>query len=327
MKGKTLFALLGFMAIALAAVHLLVGPVAVHAADWSALFSGEDTTGSIVLREVRLPRVLTASAAGFGLAISGLLMQTWFHNPLAGPSVLGVTSGASMGVALAVLGGWTWGWWGITFMALLGSLAVLGLLLLVAMRFRGTAGLLIFGLMLSYTLGALIAVFQAEARNDALQQFVFWGMGTFGQTPLKISGVLWLLTIGVGVWSWRNHRQLDMWTLGPVTAQSMGVHPTQFQWFLVAASGLLTGSITALCGPVAFLGLATPHAVRMLTSERRHAALVPLSAIMGMTLALFADLGVRAPWTDVSGWPLNAVLSLLGGPLVVWVLFRKTWDR
>jgi len=313
--------LLGFgVFLALVLSHLIWGVV-----DIAVLEPLEGVHREILLH-VRIPRALAAVAAGAGLSLCGLVLQTWFGNPLAGPSVLGVSSGAGLGVALLVLVGLTSSWWATATAAMAGSGLVLVLVLFVAHRFRTATALLIFGLMLNYVVGAMITVLQAEAQQDALQQFVFWGMGTFGHGSLSTSLGLCAAVIVAGLVLRTMHRDLDMWTLGPLTAQSMGVNNRSLRWRIVALAGLLTGGITAACGPVAFLGLATPHVVRLLTKERSHRVLIPLTALTGAILALAADWGVKGFGGMVQGWPLNAVLSLIGGPMVIWVLISKT-DR
>lgn len=277
-----------------------------------------------ILSRVRLPRVLAAVAGGAGLSLCGLVLQTWFGNPLAGPSVLGISSGAGLGVALLILLGASGGWWATASAAMLGSVLVLLAVLFVAHRFKTAASLLIFGLMLNYVIGAMITVLQAEARQEALQQFVFWGMGTFGHGSFGSSLALSALVIAVSVGMWRMRRSLDLWTLGSLTARSMGVNDVALRWQIVATAGVLTGAITAVCGPVAFLGLATPHVVQMITRERSHRVLIPLTAITGAVLALAADWGVKGLWGMEHGWPLNAVLSFIGGPMVIWVLVSKS---
>jgi iron complex transport system permease protein len=202
---------------------------------------------------------------------------------------------------------------------------VLFLILLVAQRFRGMTMLLIFGLMLNYVLGALITILQAEAKQDALQQFVFWGMGTFGQNTLLLATGLIVLVGLVSSKSWFMRKNLDAWTLGEITARSMGVSQKEMRWNLLLLTGLTTGAITAICGPVAFLGLATPHVVRAFSKRRTHGFLIPMTALCGAGLALLADWGVKGFGGVVDGWPLNAVLSLLGGPMVIWVLIKRGW--
>lgn len=323
MTAKPLCVVLGMGIVIQIMLHLAWGPISI---DWVDAFNLPDSTDALVLFHVRLPRVLTAIAAGSGLALSGLLLQTWFHNPLAGPSVLGISAGSSMGVALVLLTGLAWGWWGVTLAAICGGMLTLLLVLVVSRQFKGAATLLIFGLMLSYVVGALVTVLQAEAAQDALQQFVFWGMGTFGQAPLGLA----FLMLFIVLLSWRliayKSADLDAWTLGSLTAQSMGVDEKKSRYIVVGVTGVLAGIITAICGPVAFLGLAIPHLVRLMCSQRSHRVMIPLTILTGAFIALLADWGVRAPGMDGGGWPLNAVLSLLGGPMVVWVLLRKTWN-
>lgn len=314
----------------LAVLHLVWGPVDMTASEvWQGLWDGAGTHG-VLLREVRLPRVLTAAGAGAALALCGLALQTWFHNPLAGPSVLGITSGASLGVALAVLAGWTWqtgwGFGATTAGAMLGAGAVLILVLAASVRWHAPVTLLVFGLMLGHVVGAATTVLQVEARSEALQRFVVWGMGSFAATGLGAALVLLILTAAGGVFLYAVARHLDAWTLGPWTARSMGVPVVRVQWTLFAVTGVLAGAVTAWCGPVAFLGLATPHVVRLLLPDRSHRRMLPTVAVAGAALALGADVFVRAPWSATGGWPLNAVLSLFGAPVVVAVLFRNSWN-
>lgn len=323
---------LGWTAVALllAIVHIAWGPVDVPAGElWNALIDGEGRSG-VLVREVRLPRVLTAAGAGAALALCGLALQTWFHNPLAGPSVLGITSGASLGVALAVLAGWTWhtgwGFGSTTAGAVLGAGAVLLLVLAVSARQHAPVTLLVFGLMLGHVVGAVTTVLQAEARSEALQRFVVWGMGSFGSTGLTAAAVLVGVAATGGVCLLAVARHLDAWTLGPWTARSMGMPVVRVQWVVFGVTGVLSGAVTAWCGPVAFLGLATPHVVRMVLRNRSHRVALPNVAAAGAALALAADLLVRAPWAESGGWPLNAVLSLFGAPVVVAVLFRNSWN-
>lgn len=318
------------LALLLAVAHIVWGPVHVPLGEvWGALIEGEGKSG-VLVREVRLPRVLTAAGAGAALALCGLVLQTWFHNPLAGPSVLGITSGASLGVALAVLAGWTWqtgwGFGASTAGAVLGAGAVLVLVLAVSARWHAPVTLLVFGLMLGHVVGAVTTVLQAEARSEALQRFVVWGMGSFAATGRGAAVFLLVLTAAGGVFLYAVARHLDAWTLGPWTARSMGVPVVRVQWSVLAATGVLAGAVTALCGPVAFLGLATPHVVRMLLRNRTHRITLPAVAAAGAALALAADVFVRAPWSSSGGWPLNAVLSLFGAPVVIAVLFRTSWN-
>lgn len=306
----------------LAALHVRFGSVS---GAWDAAWSAdgnEAEMGWSILLELRALRALMASGAGAGLALSGLLLQTWFHNPLAGPSVLGIASGATLGVAVAVLGTAALGISGVLTGALCGSAAVLAVLWRVSRTYRNPVTLLVFGLMLGYVVGALVNVLQVEASKEALQAFVFWGMGSFSRAQLPwASGVLVATALGAA-WTWSKAKSLDAWTLGPMTAMSMGVSERGIRTGIVLVTGTITAMVTAACGPIAFLGVATPHLVRMLQSSRTHHSQVLNVLWAGASLALLADGLVR--WSD-GAWPLNAVLSILAGPVLVYVLLKKTW--
>lgn len=304
---------------ALVLAHLRFGEVG---DAWRLAWEG-DALGRTILWELRGLRVALASAVGAGLALGGLLLQTWFHNPLAGPSVLGISSGATLGVAAVVLGGITgWGMAGAFSGALVGSAAVMAVLWLVSSRYANPVTLLVFGLMLGYVVGALVTVLQVEATKEALQAFVFWGMGTFSRATWVGAAATSALALAAGAWAIRHWKVLDAWTLGAATATSMGVSERRLRTGVVWWTGALTALATAACGPIAFLGVATPHLVRMTQQGRSHRVMVPTVMWAGAALALLADGVVR--WSD-GAWPLNAVLSILAGPLLVYVLLRKTW--
>lgn len=310
--------------VVLSLSHLLWGEVQIDLWAIGSNEGGLDAVAQTILFDIRLPRVIMAIAAGSGLGVAGLLLQTWFHNPLAGPSVLGISAGAGMGVAIMVLAGLGTGWVANTLGATVGSWSVLLMVLFMASRFRGLASLLIFGLMLNYVLGALITILQSEAPKDALQQFVFWGMGTFGQTTVAVGVFILGLVIVSLIFASMFHQDLDAWTLGSVTARSMGVSENRLKWMIIGTTGLVAGAITAACGPIAFLGLATPHLVKLSSSARNHSTLIWRTAMAGAIIALIADWGAKGIFQTGQGWPLNAVLSMLGGPLVVWVLISKS---
>lgn len=304
---------------ALAWVHVRFGSVdSVWDQAWSG--SGDSAAmGRTILWELRAMRVVLASAAGAGLALAGLLLQTWFHNPLAGPSVLGISSGATLGVATAILGGSAAF---ALFGALIGSGAVLAILWMVSRRFQSPVTLLVFGMMLGYVVSALVNVLQVEATKEALQAFVFWGMGSFSRAQGGWTLGVVVAALTGGMWAWTRAKSLDAWTLGPLTAASMGVSEGAIRTGVVLATGAIASVVTAACGPIAFVGVATPHLVRMAQRGRTHRALLPNVMAAGATLALFADGLVRL---SGGSWPLNAVLSILAGPVIVYVLLKKTW--
>lgn len=335
MRGKGLwlvcFALAGLV---LAAVGLVVG-----SADLSLQQVGEALAGRggetvrMIVLQVRLPEVLTAAIAGAGLAASGLLMQTTFHNPLAGPGVLGLTGGAAVGVALVMLASPLWQALPVSrdllamAAALAGAMAVLLLITVADRRVGDGVTLLILGLMLGYLCSALISVLQAASEAGALKGFVLWGMGSFG--TMELNRLPWLLVpVAAGLLlALTLVKPMNALLIGEEHAASMGVDVGRVRRTSIWVTGLLAGTITACCGPVAFLGLAVPHVARAFLRTADHRLLMPGTILLGATLALACDLVVRMPWAG-GMLPLNAVTSWLGAPVVLWVLLSgKNWFR
>ena len=316
----------GVVLTCLTFLHLRWGEVPMGAAEWWGALCRKGEPSALhttILWEVRLPRTLTAISAGVLLGWLGMLLQTWFRNPLAGPGVLGITSGGSLGVALAVLTGLTMPTW---IAASAGCLTVLALIAAAAKRFVSPVTTLVFGLMVSYAVGSAVTLLQASASAESLQSFVFWGMGTFGKATMWQATSLGALVLACALWMLRRAGWLDMWTLGEDMAQTMGVPPAQFQMELLLLAGVVVGWVTSLCGPLAFLGLATPHVHKFFSKARSHRAMMGGVAMWGAVLALLSDGVVRV--TDAGGahWPLNAVLALFGAPVVVAVLWKRTHD-
>ena len=305
---------------------LFFGPAGLGWSEqWDALLGREQGMAHTIIWSLRLPRLCTALLAGAALGLSGLMMQTYFRNALAGPSVLGVTSGATLGVAMVALGTGAvagsadgWGMAPQVVGALSGGGLVMVLLGLVMGRFRSRTALLIFGLMVGYLTGAMVTVLQAGADAGALQAFVHWGMGSFAHGNGLSCAVMALATALAALRSLRDGSSFDMWTLGTLAARTMGVDERKFTWAVLGTAGALAGLVTAWCGPVAFLGLATPHLVRAMGIRGRMAAMLVPVLLTGGVLALLADGIVR--WMGV---PLNAVLSLVGAPVVLLFILGK----
>ncbi len=337
MRARSLwpFILLALACIALFLAHLSIGSVDVPLRDviGSFFITGDRSEFHMIVREVRLPQAITALLAGCGLAASGLMMQTLFRNPLAGPSVLGISSGASLGVALIMLARPLWvrialpADAAVIAAALIGSIGVLLLILLADKRVGDGITLLIIGLMIGYLCSALISVLQVASPAAALKGFVLWGMGSFAGVGMErlpwlavpvligIAGALLLI------------KPLNALLLGEDHAATVGVRVPAARRSIMWITGILAGSITAFCGPIAFLGLATPHVARALFRTSDHARSMPATILCGGMLALLCDLIVRLPGVDAS-LPLNAVTSLLGAPVVAWVLLSgKRWAR
>ncbi len=284
------------------------------------------TEGDAVIWSFRLPAALTAALAGSCLALSGWLMQTLFRNTLAGPSILGITSGASLMVALVLLAGFSFGGiladFGLVAAALLGAFGVLAMVLVVSTKVRQLATVLIFGLMISYLLGAFQSILIDAAGKSELKSFVSWGLASFGNLR---DGQLWVLltTLILGIITvLKCGAKLDHWLLGEDYAQSLGVNVKSFKILLMGVCGILAGVVTAYCGPVAFLGLAMPHAVRMFYKKPHHMSFLPVLVLSGASAGMLCELLARMPWSSES-LPLNAVTSFLGAPVVIWLLLRS----
>ncbi len=310
-----------------------LGPVSIPLADTFRMLTGQmpaQASWVYIIYDTRLPQSLTALAAGAGLAVAGLMLQTFFRNPLAGPSVLGISSGAMLGVAFVVMGS---GWFGYAFSgaaaqtvqwlaAFAGSIGVLMLILLFSRISRDSVTVLIAGLMIGYLAGALVSLLQQVASREHLQQFVFWGFGSFSGLTLRQS-LLFLCAIVVMLWPVRLlAKSLNAFLLGDLYARSMGVRLSRFRWQVILITGMLAGTVTAFCGPVAFIGLAVPHLVRRVIRTEDHALLLPSVAVAGALLCLLCSLVSRAPFWEQS-LPLNAVTSLIGAPVVIWVILRQ----
>jgi iron complex transport system permease protein len=294
-------------------------------------------TWSTIVLDFRLPKALTALLAGAALGVSGLQMQTLFRNPLADPFVLGISSGASLGVALVVLSVGTTGAlllaglglvgdFGLTLAAVIGAACTLLLVLLVAARVQSMMTLLIVGLMFGYATGALVSLLLYFSIAERIQTYINWTFGSFGgvtwrQIPIFMPVVLLGLAGAFAL-----SKPLNALLLGDVYAQSMGLNVRRARLGIIVSTALLAGSVTAFCGPIGFLGIAVPHLCRGLLHTADHRLLIPATVLLGGTLALLADLIAQVPGHQIV-LPLNAVTALLGAPVVIWVILRRAGVR
>ena len=297
------------------------------------LFDGEPLKSSwkYIILDYRLPKAITAILAGGGLAVSGLLMQTLFRNPLAGPFVLGLSSGASLGVALLILGtgifGISYGGfllesWSLVIASAFGSFLVLLAVLSVTFKVKDTMTILIIGLMFGSVTAAVVSVLSYFSNAEQLQQFVFWSFGTLGN--VSWNGILILFfCITIGLWiSILTTKSLNALLLGENYAKSMGVNLKLATFWIIVATSLLAGSITAFAGPIAFVGLAVPHLTRQYFNSSNHMVLLPAVFLSGAVLMLICDTVAQLPFIELT-LPINAITSLLGAPVVIWLLVRK----
>lgn len=298
------------------------------------LGGGTDDAATVVIEAIRLPRSLTAMLAGAALGVAGLQMQTLFRNPLADPFALGVTAGASLGVALVFLGsgagaaaafGMASGLAGdalVIAAAIAGALVVLALVLVVSTRVASATTVLILGLMFGYAVGALVTVLVGASRPERLMQWAQWGFGSFAGVTWQRQWLFGPLVVAGLVVAAATTKQLNALLLGEHYAQSMGVSVRRARVVTMAGASVLGAVVTAFCGPIAFLGVAVPHLCRGLLRTSDHRVLVPGVIMMGAVVALVSQLVSLVPG-NAGVLPLNAVTSLIGAPVVVTVLLRR----
>lgn len=329
MRIRTVYPLL-IPPFVLALLSLALGSVAIPLRDVIGALTGSldsGSVGAIIVRDIRLPRVIVALAGGAMLASAGLVMQTVFRNALAGPGVLGVGSGAGLGVAIVMLTR-------IDSMAAApaviaataGALLVLLLILTVDRVLEETVLVLVLGLLFSYAASALTTVLMAGADQEGLQRYVYWSFGSFAVAPGWPEFVFPLLALAAVMILIALAPQMDTLLLGNLYTESSGIDLRTLRSTLLLLAGILVGLCTAVCGPIAFLGVAVPHLTRGIVASTHQRLLVPSTALIGATLAVGADLISRLPGSDRI-LPLNAVLSLIGVPVIVVVLLRSGRGR
>ncbi|WP_027878657.1 FecCD family ABC transporter permease [Mesoflavibacter zeaxanthinifaciens] len=296
-------------------------------------FSSSDTLTNkeYIIQNYRLPKAITAILVGSGLGISGLLMQTLFKNPLAGPFVLGITSGASLGVALVILGSSVFGGflatfliskWSLVIAASLGSFLVLLLVLIVSSKVRDTMAILIIGLMFGSITASIVSVLSYFSSAEQLQQYIFWGFGSLGDLDWQ-ELIIFIIIYSFGLFfSILSIKGLNSLLLGDNYAKSLGLDLKKSRFIIIIATSLLAGTITAFAGPIAFIGLAIPHLTRQLFKTSNHKILLPAVFLIGAIIMLICDSIAQLPNSDYS-LPINAITSLFGAPIVIWLLVRQ----
>ncbi len=318
-RSAILFAMLAALTLFLFLLDLAVGAVAVPLGDvWAALTGGDcpRATAKIILN-IRLIKAGVALLAGAALSVSGLQMQTLFRNPLAGPYVLGISSGASLGVALVVLAGFGSSI-GIAGAAWLGAALVLVVIAAVGHRIKDIMVILILGMMFSSGVGAIVQILQYLSKEESLKAFVIWTMGSLGDVTFDQLAVLVPSIIAGLLLAVVTIKPLNLLLFGEEYAVTMGLNIRRSRGLLFLSTTLLAGTVTAFCGPIGFIGLAMPHVTRMLFRNSDHRVLVPGTVLSGAAVLLLCDL-VSKMFT----LPINAITALLGIPIVVWVVLRN----
>ena len=315
-------------------MNISLGSVSIPFKDLLNILSGgiasKESWHTIIL-DFRLPKAITAILVGSGLSICGLLMQTLFRNPLAGPFVLGISSGASLGVAILILGSSVFGGflvtnsvsnWSLPIAASLGAFLVLSAVIIAAHKVRNTMSILIIGLMFGSLTSAVISVLAYFSEATRIQQYLFWSFGSLGNlswNELSIFGLIY----GLGILATLTLiKPLNSFLLGENYAKSLGINVKKNRNIILVITSILTGVITAFSGPIAFVGLAVPHIARLLFTSSNHKILLPAVALIGAIVLLICDSIAQLPTSEFT-LPINAITSLFGAPVVIWLLVRK----
>ena len=327
-RSTTLFIIISLLLVILFVLDLLMGSVHIPLRDILAAVVGAevDPATRLIVLDIRLVKAIVAILTGMALSVSGLQMQTLFRNPLAGPYVLGINSGASLGVALFILGmpllgiatNSTLSSIGTAGAAWLGSALILAFVASVSTRIKDIMVILILGMMISSGVSAIVQILQYLSNEEALKSFVIWTMGSLGdvttnQLHLMLPAVLIGLVVSVAV-----IKPLNLLLLGEQYARTMGLNVRRSRYLIFLSTTLLAGTVTAFCGPIGFVGLAIPHIARMLFSNADHRILLPASALCGAVTLLICD--ILSKWLTL---PINTITALLGIPIVIWVVIRN----
>jgi iron complex transport system permease protein len=331
---KIWFGLLIALLLFIFFLNLSLGSIGIPPDEVFSALLGQGTSKSswdYIIIDYRLPKALTAVMAGGGLAVSGLLMQTLFRNPLAGPFVLGLSSGASLGVALLILGAGAFGGflgslllsqWSLVIASALGSFLVLLAVLAVTLRIKDSMAILIIGLMFGSVTAAVVAVLSYFSNAERLQQYIFWSFGSLGNQSWEGILILSLCSLLGILIALSSCKALNALLLGEHYAKSMGLRIKRTTIFIIFATSILAGSITAFAGPIAFVGLAVPHLARQFFTTSNHFILLPAVLLCGAILMLVCDTIAQLPYSEYT-LPINAITSLVGAPVVIWLLLRK----
>lgn len=336
MKVLYKFILLFLASLAFFVLNLLLGTVKIPIDAVLSILMGDGSQSEIwsnIIWSSRVPQALTATVAGAGLAVSGLQMQTVFRNPLAGPSVLGISNGASLGVAMVVLmsgslGGVALsrlGYLGDAAMsvaAIIGSLAVMALILYVSQKVKGDVTLLIIGVMIGYLATAVIGVLKFFSAEEDVKAYVVWGLGSFARVSGDQMMLFVLLMVGLLPLSMLLSKTMNLLLLGDYYASNLGLNLKRARLLVISCSGILVAIVTAYCGPIMFIGLAVPHLCRALFQTSDHRVLMPATMLTGACLALICNLVARMPGFE-GALPVNSVTALVGAPIIASVLFRR----
>lgn len=333
-KNILLFTSLTFLMLVLFVLDIGLGQVSIPLKEIFKSLIGQEAskeTWQYIIVNFRLPKAITAVLVGMGLSVSGLLMQTMFRNPLAGPDVLGLSSGSSLGVAFIILGAsflptmfssLIMSSYGIIIASCLGSFLVLLAVLVVSQRLRNTMSILIIGIMFGSFTSAFVGVLTYFSTAEQLQKFSFWSLGNLGNLSWTSISIL-TVSVSIGLFlSLVSIKPLDALLLGENYAKSLGLNFKKARLAIIFATSILAGSITAFAGPIAFIGLAVPHITKLVFQTSSHRILFWGTLLFGAIIMLVCDIVSQVPGTDII-LPINAITSIIGAPVVIWLLVQK----
>lgn len=334
-RGRILFIILPILIAVLFTLNLIVGPIRIPPADvWTVLTgkNGVKESWRYIILESRLPQAITAILCGAALSVSGLMLQTAFRNPLAGPSVFGITSGAGLGVAVVMLllggnvsiGGLNLsGFLAVLVAAFTGAMLVTGIIFLFSSLVHNGIMLLIIGLMIGYLASSAVSLLNFFATEQGVKSYIMWGMGDFGGVSMTQLPIFITITIVGLLASFTMIKPLNALLLGEQYAENLGINTIRVRNCLLVITGLLTAISTAFCGPIAFIGLAVPHIARLVLSTENHYSLLPATILIGSTVALLCNFLCCLP-ADGGIIPLNAVTPLIGSPVIIYVIVKRS---
>ncbi|PID92214.1 MAG: iron ABC transporter [Bacteroidetes bacterium] len=329
-----------FLLLSLIVVNLVLGSVRIPLQDVRDIVLGGQSSNVIyenIILKTRFPQTLVALGSGMALGVAGLLMQTLFRNPLAGPSVLGISSGSSLGVAIVMLFtgnilGFTftslgnWGDFAVVLSSFLGAGIVLVLILLISNRIGGSLSVLIIGVMIGYLSTSLVSMLKFYSPEEDVHNYVIWGLGSFSRLAPARAKIFAFLTVALSLLSVLLSKSLNLMALGDRYAANLGLRIKRARFYIIACAGLLTAVVTSFCGPIIFIGVAVPHLAKLLTRSSSHIYLILNASLIGGVATLLCNLIARLPGMEQE-LPINSVTAFIGAPVVIWVIWKRRYEN
>lgn len=322
--------------ITLILLNLALGSINIPLSEVKTILFTNAETNRIfenIILKTRLPQTIVSLGAGMALGVAGLLMQTMFRNPLAGPSVLGISSGASLGVAFVMLFtgnllGFTfsslgnWGNFAVILSSLIGAGGVLAIILCISHRIGGTLSVLIIGVMIGYLSSSLVSLLKFYSPEEDVHNYVIWGLGSFNRLATNRALLFGLITVVPALMATLLSKPLNLLALGDRYAANLGLNIKRSRFFIIAFAGFLTAVVTSFCGPIIFIGVAVPHLAKLLSKTSNHFYLILNAALLGAATALLCNLIARMPGMEQE-LPINSVTAFIGAPVVIWVIWKR----